>query len=252
MDDDQRHALSFGPVAALYDGIRPSYPAAAVDWVLAAASPPPRRVLDLGAGTGKLTRLLLDAGLEVVAVDPSEQMLAQLSALSPGVEVHAAPAEALPLPDASVDAVTCAQAWHWVDPAPAAAEVGRVLRPGGVLGLLWNLRDEREPWVEAFGAAMETGPEHLAELDADGRPLGLTALGGVVEETVVEHTVIMAASGLRQLAASRSHLLTREPDDRVRILDAVDALVRTHPALAGRDRIAVPYRTRVWRVVKPT
>src|ERR1700753_2775966 len=138
------HATSFGGAAAAYERGRPPYPPEALDWLL---PPGARRVLDLGAGTGKLTRELVARGLDVVAVEPLEGMRAELSRVLPGTPVRAGSAEEIPLPDGAVDTVLAAQAWHWVTPERAAPEVARVLRPGGTLGLVWNERDEREPWV---------------------------------------------------------------------------------------------------------
>ena len=105
------------------------------------------RVADVGAGTGKLTRAAVELGAEVVAVDPDPKMLAVLRENVHGVPTFVGSAESLPLPDASVDAVLLGQAWHWVEPRAGSAEVGRVLRSGGVLGLVWNIRDESVPWV---------------------------------------------------------------------------------------------------------
>ncbi|HJX44034.1 MAG TPA: methyltransferase domain-containing protein, partial [Geodermatophilus sp.] len=142
---------SFGSVAADYAALRPGYPSDVVAFLLGDR---PLRVLDLGAGTGLLTGVLLAAGHEVVAVDPSAEMLAQLRERHPDVPADVGGAEAVPLPDHSVDAVVAGQAAHWFDPGPAAAELRRVLRPGGVVGLVWNTRDETVPWVAALGEAL--------------------------------------------------------------------------------------------------
>ena len=153
MTDAQRvaRATSFGGAAAAYSTGRPSYPAAAVAWLVGGAT----RVVDVGAGTGKLTAGLVAAGLEVVAaVDPDAAMLGTLQRDVPGVPALVGTAESVPLPDAAVDAAVLGQAWHWVDPDAASAELGRVVRPGGVLGLIWNIRDESEPWVAELGARM--------------------------------------------------------------------------------------------------
>ena len=133
MDERQRQAASFGAAAEAYERGRPEYPPAALDWLLPAGA---RDVLDLGAGTGKLTRQLVARGLNVVAVDPSGGMLEQLRAAVPGVPAMIGRAEEIPLQDGVVDAVLVAQAWHWVDPERAPREVARVLRPGGRLGLV--------------------------------------------------------------------------------------------------------------------
>ena len=149
-DEDRRReqAASFGAAAAAYERGRPPYPAEAIDWLL---PPGATRVLDVGAGTGKLTRQLAERGLDVVAVEPLEGMREQLARAVPGVPVYPGTAEDIPLPDGSVQAVLLAQAWHWVDPARAVPEVARVLVPGGQLGLVWNIRDERVDWVAQLG-----------------------------------------------------------------------------------------------------
>ena len=141
-------SLSFGSAAAAYERGRPSYPPEAIDWLLPTGA---RNVLDLGAGTGKLTTRLVERGLDVVAVDPIPDMLEVLRASLPETVALLGTAEEIPLQDNSVDAVLVAQAWHWVDPERAIPEVARVLRPGGRLGLVWNTRDERLGWVRELG-----------------------------------------------------------------------------------------------------
>ncbi len=149
MTESQRdRSLSFGSEAAAYERGRPSYPPEAIDWLL---PPGARDVLDLGAGTGKLTTRLVERGLDVVAVDPIAEMLELLSSALPDTPALLGTAEQIPLPDNSVDAVLVAQAWHWFDLERAVAEVARVLRPGGRLGLVWNTRDERLGWVKDLG-----------------------------------------------------------------------------------------------------
>jgi SAM-dependent methyltransferase len=145
-DVSDGQALSFGAVADGYERLRPGYPAATVRWALGDA---PLRVADVGAGTGKLTRVLRAAGHDVLAVEPDPLMRERLARALPGITVEAGSGEALPLATASVDAVTFAQAWHWVDPSRAVPEVARVLRPGGRLVLVWNLRDADAPFSRA-------------------------------------------------------------------------------------------------------
>ena len=144
----QQRSLSFGAEAAAYERGRPSYPPEAIDWLLPSGA---RDVLDLGAGTGKLTTRLVERGLDVVAVDPIPEMLELLSTSLPDTPALLGTAEEIPLPDDSVDAVLVAQAWHWFDTERAVKEVARVLRPGGRLGLVWNARDERLGWVKDLG-----------------------------------------------------------------------------------------------------
>ncbi len=129
-----------------YDTYRPGYPSAAVTWMLGEPDRP-LHVLDLGAGTGKLSATLVDLGHRVTAVDPSGPMLDQLRSLLPAVDVRVGTGEQVPLEGASVDAVLVGQAWHWMDHDLAGPEIARVLRPGGWLGLVWNTRDASVDWV---------------------------------------------------------------------------------------------------------
>ena len=136
----------FTAAAEVYERARPGYPDEAVAWVAERLGiGPGRDVLDLAAGTGKLTRQLVPLGARIVAVEPIDAMRAELERAVPAVEALAGTAEAIPLADASVDAVTCAQAFHWFRPDEAAREIRRVLRPGGGLALLWNVRDLDDP-----------------------------------------------------------------------------------------------------------
>lgn len=204
-----------------------------------------RRVLDLGAGTGKLTAGLAARGLEVTAVEPSDEMRGALrEALVPRdrVRVLAGAAEAIPLRDATVDAVLVAQAWHWVDPARAVPEVARALRPGGRLGLVWNTRDDRVPWVARLSALLDGSPEHL---DADHT--SIRPPFGPVERFDTTWTQELAPADLIELVASRSYVITLDEADRVALLARVRALIDEHPAFAGRERIELPYVTRCAR-----
>ncbi|SDK50825.1 Methyltransferase domain-containing protein [Glycomyces sambucus] len=140
-----RHASSFGAAANMYAEHRPDYAQAAVRWALAPAPGP--RVLDLGAGTGKLTATLIALGVDVVAVEPDPAMLTELRRSLPGVDARSGSAEAIPLPDASVDVVLAGNAMHWFDMALAGPEIARVLAPGGILAGLWNVVDDQVEWV---------------------------------------------------------------------------------------------------------
>ncbi len=141
-------ATSFGEVAEEYHRWRPSYPAAAVDWLAPAA---PARVADVGAGTGKLTELLLARGLEVDSVEPDARMLAVLRRKSPAARRHLSHSTRIPVEDAALDAVLVADAWHWFEPEPTIKEVRRVLKAGGWLGIVWNVAaDPNEAWERAL------------------------------------------------------------------------------------------------------
>ena len=234
------HATSFGRAAATYERGRPPYPQEALDWLLPAGA---RDVIDLGAGTGKLTRQIHDRGLTVTAVEPSDGMRAELTRVLPAVPARAGTAEHLPLPDHSADAVLCAQAWHWVDPARAVPEAARVLRPGGRLGLIWNFRDNREDWVRRLGELIDS-PETYRQGEI-GPPFG------PVEIRDFAWTHEISLDRLLDLVASRSYVILLDDDQRAAVLDRVRDLTATHPALAGRDTFPLPYLTQCARADLP-
>jgi ubiquinone/menaquinone biosynthesis C-methylase UbiE len=160
MNVDERAVVSFGRAAEAYERSRPGYPAGAVAWLAEKLGlGPGRTVVDLGAGTGKLSRLLVETGARVVAVEPVEEMRRLLETVA-GVQALAGTAEAIPLPDASADACTVAQAFHWFEPVAALAEIHRVLRPDSALALLWNRLDEADPLTAAFTAVLARHRAH--------------------------------------------------------------------------------------------
>ncbi|MEO8262264.1 MAG: class I SAM-dependent methyltransferase [Pseudolysinimonas sp.] len=232
-------ATSFGAAAGEYDRARPEYPADAVRWFLPDGA---QKVADAGAGTGKLSAVLAAAGHEVVAIDPDPQMLAALSARYPGIPTLIGTGESLPLDDASVDAVTFGQAWHWVDPAVASPEVARVLRAGGVLGLFWNLRDESVEWVHELSSIMHAS--NAETMIAEGGVV-VTAPFGEPEHTTFDWSTNFEVDGLVDLAASRSYVISETPERRAEILDGVRALAERVADADGR--VTMPYRTHVYR-----
>ena len=234
----RRQASSFGAAAAAYERGRPPYPPEAVDWLLPEGAP---RVLDLGAGTGKLTRQLRDRGLHVIAVEPSEGMREQLARAVPGAAVHAGSAEEIPLPDHSVDAVLVAQAWHWVS-SRAVPEVARVLAPGGRLGLVWNIRDEREDWVAELGRILhDPGEHHRQDRGIIGPPFG------PVERCDVEWAHRISRDELIDLAASRSYVITMPDQERAAVLAGVAHLADARLGATGAGELVLPYVTECYR-----
>ena len=231
-------AASFARVADAYERARPGYPADAVLWL---AGETPRDVVDLGAGTGKLTRSLAALGHHVVAVEPLPEMLDRLRAAVPGVTAVVGTAESMPLPDAAADVVACAQAFHWFDHGPALAEIARVLRPAGRIALVWNVRDERVPWVDELSDAMvgRTGVDRGA-----AEPIERSSLFGVVEHATFEHTQPVDREGLRELVLSRSYCAVLPEEERAPILGRVDALFDEH---ARDGLLTLPYVVECFR-----
>lgn len=239
-------ARSFGAAAAAYAEHRPGYPDAAIDWALEPVAGGPLRLLDLAAGTGKLTEGLLTRGA-VTAVEPDPAMLAELRARFPTVEALEGNAEAIPLPDASVDAVLVGQAWHWFDADRAFAELARVLRPGGVLAALWN-DDAGEDWIR--------GMYEVAKWDSAGAwpPDGEPSLpahpafapGGFAQ---IANPIRTTVDGLIASLRTRSFALTREPAEREAIFDRIRAYLAARPETASGE-FTLPLVTDVVRVVR--
>jgi SAM-dependent methyltransferase len=249
MTDHEQLSRSFGAAAGSYEAGRPDYPLEAVEWLLEPARLSDRRirVADAGAGTGKLTRAIVEAGAEVVAVDPDPQMLAVLRSRVIGVPAFAGTAEELPLPDASVDAVLLGQAWHWVDPDLGAREAARVLRPGGLLGLVWNIRGDDVPWVAELTRAMR-GSHAEQMLAADGVRIG--APFPAPERKTWRWVRTMGRQALADMVASRSYVITADPAERAEILASVEAIFdRERRIQDGTDVIDLPYRTEAFRSI---
>ena len=241
----QARGRSFGSVAAGYAAHRPTYPADAVAFLV--GREPRLRVLDLGAGTGLLTEVVRELGHHVLAVDPSAEMLAELTARLPDVDTVVGSAESIPADDATMDAVVAGQAAHWFDAEPAAEEIRRVLRPGGVLGLIWNTRDERMPWVAALGAALAAEARgHEADQGVVDDFVGaLSADLSVTESTVVQRvTPEQVVDGI----ATRSYVAVMDDARRADFLGRIRRLLAEHPDTRDRRELELPYVTRAYRL----
>lgn len=207
------------------------------------------RVLDLAAGTGIFTALLAARGAEVVAVEPVAGMIGEFRRSLPAVEVLEGAAEAIPLPDASVDVVTVAQAFHWFDAPAALAEIHRVLRPRGGLALVWNVRDRREPWVAALARYLEheTGP---LPYEHEGLDWGATVAGhggfSPLQRARFPYAQDADVDTIVKRAASTSFVSALPDPERAAVLDHVRSLVSNHPDLAGRARFPFPHQTNVY------
>jgi SAM-dependent methyltransferase len=225
---------------------RPDYPVALDDWLRDAVGLGPGRVaVDLGAGTGKFVPRLAATGADVVAIEPVDAMRAQLARAFPAIDARPGTADAMPLADASVDAVVCAQAFHWFATAPAVSEIARVLKPGGVLALVWNVRDESVPWVERVTGLMtpyegDTPRYYKGDwrrvFPAPGfGPLDCARFphvhAGAPEQVIVDR--FLSVSFIAPLPA----------DERARFEAALRALIADEPALTGREIVEMPYET---------
>jgi ubiquinone/menaquinone biosynthesis C-methylase UbiE len=236
-------ANAFDVAAPDYERARPSYPPEAVDVLRRVAGlRPGARVCDLAAGTGKLTRLLAAAGAEVIAVEPVPGMRAQLSEVLPEVAVLDGTAEAIPLDDHSLDLVTVAQAFHWFRFEDALAEIGRVLVPGGALAILFNQRDEREPWVAAMNDVIQWHTRTVARYQATDWSALLSRCGYVdVEYASVEWNQPLTRDLLAARVRSVSYVADDTPAVQQDYIERVLALVDGFD-----DTFPMPYVTHVW------
>ena len=244
---DRIASEGFAAGAGAYGRARPAYPREAVD-ALTDGLPGAARVLDLGAGTGKFTAMLVEPGREVVAIEPVAQMRAQLARELPSVHVAAGAAEAVPFAGESFDAVFAAQAFHWFDGSRTLAEIRRVLRPGGRLGLIWNMRDRTTPWVDemakivdAYGDAIrrhETEEWRTSFVGNDGfTPLETRAFPNVQD---------VDAAQVLDRVSSTSFIATLAEGERAKVLERVRAVLDADPGTTGRERFGFPHVTRVY------
>jgi SAM-dependent methyltransferase len=253
-DDRLLLSSSFGTAAAAYAEHRPDYAQAAARWALEPAPGP--RVLDLGAGTGKLTATLLALGAEVIAVEPDPAMLTELRRALPAVRALPGSAEAIPLPDGSVDAVLSGNALHWFDMAVAGPEIARVLAAGGILAGLWNVVDDRVDWVA--GLALVSGSAAIGPRDTPtswraetvGMHLpktGVAAWFGSPEQAEFPHGQCRTADSLVATLATRAGMLVMPEQEREATLGRIRAFLASRPETA-RGEFTLPMLTCVLRV----
>jgi SAM-dependent methyltransferase len=251
MRDNNVLRQSFGSIAESYDRLRPGPPDEAIRLALPDDAVD---VLELGAGTGGLTRQLVVHHAHVRAVEPDERMRAVLRERVPGADVVAGSAEEIPADDAAWDAVIGASMWHWVDEARALPEVARVLRPGGTFALLWNGVDRSVGWVQALWAGgRELKPEEHAGVDAVRRArheVHLAAAGDLFvepERDVIRWSRLMAQEDLIGMAGTYSAVIVMDPDERQEYLASISRYLDTHEVPRRGDAIEVPMRCLCWR-----
>jgi SAM-dependent methyltransferase len=245
---------SFGSAAAAYEEHRPDYPQAAARWAVEPA--PGRRVLDLGAGTGKLTATLVTLGAEVIAVEPDPAMLTELRRALPTVRALRGSAEAIPLPDASVDAVLAGHALHWFDMDLAGPEIARVLAPGGILAGLWNVIDNRVDWVaglERVSGSAAVGPRDTLSnwraetADAHLPNTGLVSQFGSPEQTEFPHGQRRTAESLVATLATKAGMLVMPEQEREATLGRIRSFLMSR-AETARGEFTLPMLTGVLRI----
>jgi ubiquinone/menaquinone biosynthesis C-methylase UbiE len=235
-----RPALSFGSVAEAYDRGRPGYPRDAAVWL---TGEQPLSVLELGAGTGKLTEQLVALGHDVHATDPDPRMLERLTAKFPEIRVSQTAAEEIPAADASFDIVVAAECYHWFDHDKALPEIARVLKRGGSLSLVWNVRDERIPWVRRLGNLIG----HHTAGEALGDALEASPYFGPLDEATFKQWQVIDRSSVQDMVRSIPHVATLErsgQEAKVReVLAFYDDFGR------GMDGMQLPYVTTCYRAV---
>ena len=265
--EKEERAGSFGEVASHYDRFRPGPPLAAVEWILPARG---GRVVDLGAGTGALARLLVGRADEVVAVEPDDRMRAVLGAEVPGARAVTGRGDSIPLPDGSVDAVLASSSWHWMDLVPTLHEVARVLVPGGILGALWSGPDPEGPFLVQAQALLAgrplAGTAPAADQDESGgdselatlvmgdarRPTSILEIPPGVPFDQPEHEtftwdVALTADDLIGLLGTFSWIITMPDDTRQRVIAEARRLLRDVLGVEGDVTVDVAFRSEAWR-----
>ncbi|WP_104109373.1 class I SAM-dependent methyltransferase [Arthrobacter sp. N199823] len=228
-----------------YHKVRPGYPQESLSWLEDSSPRPVHDALDIGAGTGKYTQLLAQRQWNITAVDPSADMLAQLAADIPEATTMVGTAEKLELSAECMDLAVVAQAWHWCEPLAASTEIARVLRPGGVLGLVWNQLDVGLPWVHRLARIMHAGDVHKP----DFRPaIGPEFTAAEAQET---HWVQqLTPEGIMELTKSRSYYLKANEQVRDKVMNNLRWYLFEHLGHTSGEALELPYTSQTWRATK--
>lgn len=242
-------AEGFSRGAEAYSRGRPDFPPQSLAWLstdlgLRAG----KTALELGAGTGKFTRLLSATGATVIAVEPVAAMLRRVVEDFPGIAALRGEAQSLPLAPGTCDAVLCAQSFHWFASPAALAEIHRVLRPGGMLGLIWNVRDQSVDWVASLTKIMAPHEGDAPRFDSGEwrRVFPARGFGPLLEKSFAYSHVGAPAQVIVERIASVSFIAALDAPVRERVLDQVRSLIAATPALAGAKTVEFPYVTRVY------
>lgn len=267
-----KRARSFGDAASRYERYRPGPPMAAVDWMLPGHV---GRVVDLGAGTGAMSRLLVDRADEVIAVEPDDRMRSVLRDELPNIRAVMGRGESIPIPDGSADAVVASSSWHWMDPVSTLAEVGRVLAPGGTLATVWSGADREGPFLaraQALLAEQPHGPEEAGAPDGRRDPLDGDVTGLIMgdwnrptpileippdvpfdqpEHEVFTWDVALDADELIGMLGTFSWILTMPEERRRRVVAEARRLLRDRLGVEGEVTVDVAFRADAWRTHRP-
>jgi len=240
----------FSTQAVTYAQGRPDYPRQLTGWLTDALQINPHStVIDLGAGTGKFTRLLNTVAPTLIAVEPVEAMGAQLKKLLPQVRLLSGTAEAIPLEAATADALVCAQAFHWFSTEAALAEIHRVLKPDGRLGLIWNVRDESVDWVAAITEIITPYEGDTPRFHTGRWREAFTGeYFSTPEMTCFPYSHVGSPQEvIMDRFLSVSFIAALPPAEKAQVTEQLQALINTHPALRGRETVAFPYQTQAYR-----
>ncbi|HEV2429621.1 MAG TPA: class I SAM-dependent methyltransferase [Thermoplasmata archaeon] len=243
-------ARGFDRIAEAYERGRPDYPKEAVDWLAEGLVAPGRTLVELAAGTGKLTRALLPTGARIVAVEPSEGMRSVFRREVPTVELLDGTAERIPWPDHGADAVVVGQAFHWFRFPEALSEIARVLRPAGRVGLIWNRRDESVPWVRAIGRIVEARERRGAPRSDDGSWQAAVRSDrrfGELSNRSFPFTARTTVDRIVDRVVSVSFVALEGAEASAAVAREVVALLDRDPMTRGRDALDFPYRTDAYR-----
>ena len=255
-DSTLHHAAAEGYAqgADTYVRGRPDYPPQVSAWLADTLGlQPGQTVLEVGAGTGKFTPRLLQTGARVIVLEPVQAMLAKLSKAHPEVEAHQGTVQAIPLADASVDVVVCAQAFHWFANHEALAEIHRVLKPGGRLGLIWNLRDASFKWVAKLDALVNQwegdAPRFYTGVWRQAFPFD--GLGPLQEQRFIQPHKGLVEDVIFNRVRSTSFISALAPDEREKVEQQLRAFVASHSVLNHGGEVSVPYITYAFVTQKP-